>query len=484
MNLTEEQNAIVAADGDVCINACAGSGKTTTLKEYAKARPKEDFLYLCFNRGVREQAEESFPDNVEALNIHSLAFKEMRAYKWKIAKTFSCFDVVDLLNIKPPKGEDKSYTALLGQHILNHLNMYLHGIKTEIFEVGYEKAFEKSPFVQRYAGEIQDGAEKIYKMMVNGETPILHNIYLKLFQLSKPKLHHHSIMCDEIQDLNGCMMSVFTNHEGPKIGVGDVFQSIYGFLHSINAIDYLIMQDFQPFHLTESFRFRQDVADLAQQILHLRKKLGDPVNVSIKGVGDPRDLSTRAFLARSNLSLVEKAADLVATSEFDIHFEGNLNSYIFSDGVGLYDIFFLFKGQHNKIKNKVLSRFRNYWEFKKFVEDTKNSDQLILCNLVEKYDGDIFNVMKMIKDRNVDRDRADIILSNIHKAKGMEYDIVELADDFIHEKTLTNARGEDKKRLMEEINILYVAATRTKNKIIFPQELLFDHDNLTESRYG
>lgn len=57
--LTGEQNQAVATTlkkTDVLkIRAFAGTGKTTTLVEYALARPSLKFLYLAFNVSVRQQ---------------------------------------------------------------------------------------------------------------------------------------------------------------------------------------------------------------------------------------------------------------------------------------------------------------------------------------------------------------------------------------------------------------------------------------------
>ncbi len=41
MQLTSEQIDIINSTGNIKINAVAGSGKTTTIIEYARSRPKE-----------------------------------------------------------------------------------------------------------------------------------------------------------------------------------------------------------------------------------------------------------------------------------------------------------------------------------------------------------------------------------------------------------------------------------------------------------
>lgn len=59
----------------------------------------------------------------------------------------------------------------------------------------------------------------------------------------------------------------------------------------------------------------------------------------------------------------------------------------------------------------------------------------------------------------------------MHRCKGMEYDEVTLLNDFINEEKLEKYVAQyggdkmneaDKNRLAEEVNILYVAATRAK----------------------
>jgi superfamily I DNA and RNA helicase len=54
MNLTQQQKDIIRSTGNIKINAVAGSGKTTTVIEYAKSRPPGSrILYLAFNKSVK-----------------------------------------------------------------------------------------------------------------------------------------------------------------------------------------------------------------------------------------------------------------------------------------------------------------------------------------------------------------------------------------------------------------------------------------------
>lgn len=62
MELTPEQYDIINSTGNIKINAVAGSGKTTTVIEYAKARPTTSkILYLAFNKSVKLEAAKKLP---------------------------------------------------------------------------------------------------------------------------------------------------------------------------------------------------------------------------------------------------------------------------------------------------------------------------------------------------------------------------------------------------------------------------------------
>ena len=82
MELTPEQYDIIQSTGNIKINAVAGSGKTTTVIEYAKTRPKDKkILYLAFNKSVKLEAAKKFADkgldNVKVETAHSLAYRHI-----------------------------------------------------------------------------------------------------------------------------------------------------------------------------------------------------------------------------------------------------------------------------------------------------------------------------------------------------------------------------------------------------------------------
>ena len=79
MDLTPEQQTIISSSGNIKINAVAGSGKTTTIIEYAKARSKNaKILYLAFNRSVKTEAVKKFEENI---------FFLLLKFKWHVTQS-------------------------------------------------------------------------------------------------------------------------------------------------------------------------------------------------------------------------------------------------------------------------------------------------------------------------------------------------------------------------------------------------------------
>src|SRR5688572_25418621 len=105
--LTAEQSAIIHSEGNTTINAVAGSGKTTTVIEYAAARPAQSkILYIAFNKSVKLEAARKFADkglnNVKVETAHSLAFRYiMRGYKYQVrAQGYKTYEIAELLQLR------------------------------------------------------------------------------------------------------------------------------------------------------------------------------------------------------------------------------------------------------------------------------------------------------------------------------------------------------------------------------------------------
>jgi superfamily I DNA/RNA helicase len=121
------------------------------------------------------------------------------------------------------------------------------------------------------------------------------------------------------------------------------------------------------------------------------------------------------------------------------------------------------------------------YELEEYINKTEDVQLGMMVEIVKEYGNEIPGIIKAIKERHIDNDdkeKADMIFSTVHRCKGMEYDSVQLVNDFITEekikKLVEQPKGKDFNvaKLNEEINLLYVAITRTRNIIHIPEALM------------
>jgi ATP-dependent exoDNAse (exonuclease V) beta subunit len=242
--------------------------------------------------------------------------------------------------------------------------------------------------------------------------------------------------------------------------------------------------DFKTFNLSASFRFNQDIANLAMEVLKWKKIIGREPPFKITGKGTPENIKSRAVIARTNLGLLLRAIEYVTKQKNDkrIYFEGNINSYTYAnEGASLYDVLNLYNYNHRLIRDKLIRKMRHLEELEEYIEKTEEVQLGMMVEIVKEYGNDIPGIINTIKERHIDHDdkgQAAMIFTTVHRSKGMEYDAIQIVNDFISEEKVEKFPDDAKKdelndaKLNEEINLLYVAITRTKNRIYMPETLM------------
>jgi superfamily I DNA/RNA helicase len=489
MELTKEQNDIIKSEGNIKINAVAGSGKTTTIVEYARTRPNGSrILYLAYNKSVKLEAMQKFKDkgldNVKVETAHSLAFNYIiKNSKLKVRpQAYKTHEIAEILGLQG-NGE-KHFEYILANHINKFITYFCNSDKLRVQDLNYLSVVSDKKaraFVAASYGYIESQTRLLLSKMDKGEIEVIHDFYLKKFQLSNPRLPYDYILFDEGQDASATMLDIFLKQSAIKVIVGDTHQQIYGWRHAVNSLE---KADFQTYQLSTSFRFSQDIANLATEILQRKNHLTDYKPVIITGKGTSNDIKTKVVLARTNLGLLLKAIEYIREQKKikSIYFEGNISSYTYADdGASLYDVLSLYNGNYEMIKDKLIKGMNDLEELEDYIEKTDDLQLSMMVEIVKSYGNDIPKIIKSIKEKHVENDqkgKADMIFSTVHKSKGMEYDSVQLVEDFLTEEKLERYIHEFKEdeimlsKLNEEINLLYVAVTRTKNSIYIPEKLM------------
>ncbi|HMQ67828.1 MAG TPA: 3'-5' exonuclease [Ignavibacteria bacterium] len=489
MELTDEQDEIINSSGNIKINAVAGSGKTTTIIEYAKARPKNSrILYLAFNKSVKNEAIKKFADkgldNVSVETAHSLAYRNIVYGSKYTLRSFGykSHEIAEMLKLRG-LGE-KHGEHIVASHISKFISYFCNSDRQKVSDLDYCDIVSDplaQMFVSKHYEYIENQTRLFLAKMNRGEIEITHDFYLKKFQLSEPVLNYDYILFDEGQDASAAMLDIFFKQNAVKVIVGDTHQQIYGWRFAVNSLE---KADFKTYRLTRSFRFGQDIADLAMKVLKMKEIISEYSPIPITGNNISSSLKISAILGRTNLGLLLRAIEFVNEKKNlkSLYFEGNINSYTYADeGASLYDVLNLYNGRHKMIRDKLVKQMKDLKELQSFIEKTGDTQFSMLVDIVKKYGNDIPKIIRLIKDKHVEndeKDKAEIIFSTVHRCKGMEYDVVEIINDFITEEKLEKQAEDGKSdelsiaKLNEEINLLYVAVTRTKNIVLIPETLV------------
>jgi len=484
MELTDEQHEIIGTKGNLVINAVAGSGKTTTLIEYAKTRPAGSRIsYLAFNKTVKTEAQQKFAaaglSNVQVETAHSLAYPFIvKRYQYQLTPGYKNYELADLLGIQTG---DQHTDIIIASHVGKFISFFCNSRATKVQDLQYAETITDAKartFVHNFYSQIEQYTRTALAKMDKGELAVTHDFYLKKFQLSQPVLSFDYILFDEGQDASAAMLDVFLQQAAVKLIVGDTHQQIYGWRYAINSLQHV---SFPVKHLSNSFRFNDEVAMVANKILAWKAQLQQRPAVQVVGAGKPGNISyTRATLGRTNTGLLLNAiAQWQHGQVKKLYFEGNISSYTFADeGASLYDVLHLYNGKPDKIKDRLIAGMKNMKELEDYIEKTEDSSLGMMVDVVKEFGARLPQLISELKNHHTNsKEEADMIYSTVHRCKGLEYDEVTLLDDFINEEKLKKYIGQyeggimtehERNRLAEEVNILYVAVTRAKNKLLLP----------------
>ncbi|MDR3134622.1 MAG: AAA family ATPase [Deltaproteobacteria bacterium] len=506
LKLTDEQEAIIGSTENLlAVTAYAGTGKTSTLKIFAKTHPREKMLYLAFNRSLAADSKEAFRDcpNVQVRTIHSLAYS-LVGHKYASALgEIRPYDMEPYcLSARPPVLDDK-YLVLKVAHECLHDFFISSSPSMGDFLKKYRKMLvAKLEGMQTRPSSIRYLVEHVWEDSQDGNFAMPHNGYLKLLQMDPCGCldGFDRILVDEAQDLNDCMISLVTNCSPKKIFVGDPYQQIYGFNGAVNALSKKALKSASPYYLTQSFRCPHDVAELANQYLKLLGAPKDFTSLANHGAGDSG--APKLLIARTNAGLFDFVAKNIEDNKFS--YNGGFSSYQFEI---ILDLVNLILGETGRIRDGFYKNFKKIDNFIDYATKVKDSVALTRIKIAKKYMGEAFDIYMGMKAYMVPESKANqsnYIATTAHKVKGREYDNVVMLDDFASVKDIVSQgkkiagideNGEDNPESLkcsvnlEELRLLYVAITRTRRQLAIPKHyrisdsMVWDFKNLTGKGY-
>ncbi len=467
IQMTREQKQIIDQEllpGETLkIMAFAGTGKTTTLVEYTRKRPGTRFLYIAFNKRVQMEAAQKFPANVTARTTHALAFRTKGfQHKDRLVGGFRANQVMAAMGLE--KYEDARFA-------MDTLTTYLVSADPKV-SAHHIPAMARG-FYQKNNAPLPDlvaHANTLGRLMCDGSDHtigMLHDGYLKLFQLSRPHLDYDCILLDEAQDINPVTAAIVFAQTRPLgdqkpaslILVGDGHQQIYSFRGAKDTLKKVSAA--QTLYLTQSFRFDTHIARAANMVLKTFKNESQQIVGTRAGQKPPWDPGRHTIIARTNATLFDKAVHLYRKHK--IGFVGGVGSYRLNR---LKDVYALYQEEPFQIKDPYIRSFSTFQNLKSYARAVEDFDLSNMCKVVEKYRAGIPVHVDRILDQAVDEDKAGILLTTAHKAKGLEWANVILQEDFhplVKGNKIIDPAGVDP----DEFNLVYVAMTRARINLRF-----------------
>lgn len=464
--LTKEQKDIIFSNEDrIKISALAGSAKSSTLYYYAKERPFNKILYIVYNKAMKDEAEKMFGklSNVDIKTMHGLAYKYVGVYyKNKLTFNYNAVDVIKDLNLDWNSQQElavKTY-EMFKEYMLSDVDSF------EDLEIYKDD--------EEYRNQIIAMCERLWdlKKRYNNNIKVEHDFYLKLFQLSKKDLSntYDIILLDEAQDSSKLILNMLINSKVKGIViVGDRYQQLYSWR---KAQDIMPLFEGKEYKLTTSFRVSQQIANIANIMV---QDCSDN-NIKMKGFNTKQKIVDKidksrpyACLCRTNSYIFSEVIDAIEkNNKKALYFEGGYQGYKFQN---IKDAYYFYLG--HETRNPLFSKFKNYSQMLEYVENNEDLELKSIIKMIDNYGSRIPYLVDSIKYNTInDKNKADVIFSTIHKAKGQTFKIPVLIsedhfdiDNFFTRRFIDEDKELNINDIYEEMAILYVAITRCAGEI-------------------
>lgn len=457
---TKEQQAAIDVFGtgsDLCLQAGAGAGKTSTLKFLAATRPAGRGLYIAYNAAIKNEAKRAFPRTVRCSTSHGLAFSTFGVrYKHRLGGArMPAYRAAEILRIVEPvrvPGRPPLTPGKVASHVLATVRRFTYSADPAVAErhvprpPGYTFADWRA-----LAKEVVPFAERAWRDLVDpgGRLKFEHDHYLKMWALHGPKIEADYLMLDEAQDANPLVTALVLDQTHlQRVAVGDSCQQLYAWRGAEDALNELPGQQLT---LSQSFRFGPAVAREANVWLSL---LGAPLRLSGFKKIESRVGSLHrpeAILCRTNAGCMAAAMELMA---------GGTRVAIVGGGGAMqamaYAAIELKAG--GTTSHPELVAFDSWEQVVEYAEhEDDGADLKPMVDLIEDYGPDaVIRAAKALSDES----SAQVTVSTAHKSKGREWATVKIGSDFYPPKKDPET---EERRLPKALAMLaYVAVTRAR----------------------
>ena len=490
---TYQKNILAKAEtnkGNFLIDAKAGSGKTFMLLEIMNVI-KGKTLSVAFSQSIQKELSNKVPSFVDCRTIHSLGFeairKSNRGYttvdnrkiNWIMDKLPALsfnkeMEPFDKFKLFEQRSLIKKMVSICKSTLTQYDNMkdviatcdqYNIEFIPEYYEL-FKSVFVKSLKLKQHSYQrknLIDYDDMIY-------LPVFHNWVFPSYD---------NVLIDETQDLNKCQIELILrcvkSGNGRVIAVGDPQQSIYGF----RGADTKAMENVQSslkakvLPLSVCYRCPTSHIELAQEIVPEIEASPNAIEGTIQNINWDEladNVKTGDLcLCRVNAKLISGALKCIANGQKAIIKGKDIGENLISIVNGL-------SCNYNELEEKLES-----WANQQYEKLTKRrAPKSTLDTIADKVEcikivaDSIANISNVSIESLTDKieslfsdNHSGVVFSSVHRAKGLEADNVFILNPELL-PLLHKNQSEDEQQ--QEMNIKYVALTRSKKNLTFVNE--------------
>ena len=493
---TDEQQAILdfvkRGRGNLLIDARAGSGKSKTVLESLKVIPQRSVLMTAFNKAIATHLQTKLP----RIKTHAIHVKTFHALGFSMIK-----------NVRPDIEISKTATeeliASTGKGLSFNQKRWATRLLTLLKETcsarepnadeAVRLGFEHDIFGPKaWVGQIDEAVERaLYAYEASQDVTKLKQIdFCDMVWLPvvcdaiQPMSRYQAVIVDELQDVSKPQFELIRRVMLPTtrlITVGDRWQSLYSWRGGLGDEAWEIMLDeFEAtqLSLTMTFRCPQEIVRQANQLVPDLRALPDNDGGTVTTVGYeemPNYFLGGTFekgaihtfvLSRRNDELLDAALFL---HKHHVAFQLNNGKEMLSTLFYLLD-FVLDTKTFDGFETTLIE-----WRKKEYARANKmdspsiadraeqNFNMLMRCaREAEEHPSKI----KILLHKILMPNRTGVLLSSVHKVKGLEAErVFLLRDSFSRHRVMTDPPLFSPSQ--EELNVEYVAITRAKQHLIW-----------------
>jgi hypothetical protein len=489
MKWSPEQEAIFAwfraGKGNLIVQARAGTGKTTTIKAAFSHAPESRMLYAVFNKKNQLEAAAKISDGrVEIKTLHALGFQYIRAM-WPNARPDDKveFDRVDAALRQYRSVPDEVRAAVrklagLGKNCLCGVGTVEELINVaEEFDVDCE-GFESPGCGGWTVARIAAAAQQVMKNSLvkdpQGRISFNDMVWLPI-AANWVRSWFDMVVVDEAQDMNlpQLQMTVKACREGGRIVVvGDDRQAIYGFRGAVTEGMRMMQTTLNAavLGLTVTYRCPRAVVARAQVFVPDYSAAPEAPEGEVRSLAAGAIITTAevgdAILSRANAPLMPLCLGLLRRGT-PARIEGrDIGKALLSivDKLNARTVpQFLTKLQNwsDRRKNRF-AKTENFEQKCIEIEDQRATLEAVAdgSSSVDEIRSRLVTLFEDTKPGG----RPCVVLSSVHKAKGLEWDRVILVHStFMKAPRTGGSPGQ------QEVNIYYVAMTRAKKTLVLAE---------------